>query len=202
MKTRFTILLLVVMCLLVACDNGNSATNSTTVEASPTTTPSSVTRKTPYISGTPDENIDWDNVLATIPSDEYEVYPGLHSKPLSATLYKNGEITELDINDPRLIQLLNFYHNAVYYRIHAYSQGPATEYYEEVKDASFKLELIFVQNMTDDSIETSFDKIVVIDTNVFGIRTNIPFGDYDYSVYSRNPLYYQEGISLLELFGF
>ena len=52
--------------------------------------------------------LDWDHILKIIPSNYYEDYPGLPAAPLIATLYKNGEAEVLDVDDPRLVKLMNF----------------------------------------------------------------------------------------------
>lgn len=54
-------------------------------------------------------------IVSKIPSDRYEEYPVLHNIPLSATLYKNGEVISIDVNDPRLVKLINMFNNTLYY---------------------------------------------------------------------------------------
>ena len=48
-------------------------------------------------------------IVSKVPSDKYEAYPHLHNVANSATLYKGNEIISIDVKDPRLIQLINFY---------------------------------------------------------------------------------------------
>ncbi|MBO5024246.1 MAG: hypothetical protein J6D11_08075 [Clostridia bacterium] len=66
--------------------------------------------------------LDWNSIIASIPATYYEEYPGLHGKPLSAVLYKNGERTELSLDDERLVRLWNFYNNIVYNCKYAYTR--------------------------------------------------------------------------------
>ena len=60
--------------------------------------------------------------LSSIPAGRYETYPGLHNVPLTATLYKDGKTTTIDLRDDRLI-LMNLYNNSVCYHKYAYTQG-------------------------------------------------------------------------------
>lgn len=80
---------------------------------------------------------------AQIPSDHYESYPNQHGRPLSATLYKNGEVIEVDVNDPRLIRLVNFFNDALYRKDCAYSLGylPFSNLEANVTNQDFRLEL-------------------------------------------------------------
>ena len=85
------------------------------------------------------------SVSAKIPSDTYEAYPQTHGAPLTATLYKNGEVYEIDANDPRLISLTNFFNNCAYYSQCAYTQGLLSldDIEEDVLGADFRLELTY-----------------------------------------------------------
>lgn len=82
-------------------------------------------------------------VISEIPSDRYEAYPDTHGAPLSATLYKDGEMISIDVNDARLIALTNFFNQCVYYSKCAYTQGllPWDYLEEHVTGADFRLEL-------------------------------------------------------------
>ena len=83
------------------------------------------------------------SVISQIPCDTYEAYPETHGAPLSATLYKNGEVITIDPNDPRLIALTNFFNNCVYYSKCSYTQGllSVDDIEENVTGADFRLEL-------------------------------------------------------------
>lgn len=143
--------------------------------------------------------LNWNEILDMIPSDSYEEYPGQPAVPLSATLYKNGEAQELDVNDPRLAKLMNFYHNMVYNEVYSYTQGsfsPAE--YEAMEQSDFRLELTYEPC---GSGEKSFDKVLIAQNTFVGVRSEVPFGDYPFSSFGRYPLYV-ESIDWLELFGF
>lgn len=81
--------------------------------------------------------------ISQIPSDQYVTHANQHGRPLSATLYKNGEVIELDVNDPRLIRLVNFFNDALYRKECAYSQSYLKWSYLEgsVNHQEFRLEL-------------------------------------------------------------
>ena len=78
-----------------------------------------------------------------IPSDQYVTHANQHGSPLSATLYKNGEVIEIDVNDPRLIRLVNFFNDALYRKDCAYSLGylPFSTLEANVTNQDFRLEL-------------------------------------------------------------
>lgn len=144
--------------------------------------------------------LDWEDILKAIPSDYYEDYPGLPAAPLTATLYKNGEAEVLDVNDPRLVKLMNFYHNMVYNEVYSYTQGSfSPNEYEEMEQEDFRLELAYEPRHG--SFETTFDKMLIVDGNFIGVRSDVPFGEYPYSSFGRYPLYV-ESVDWLELFGF
>ena len=63
------------------------------------------------------------SIIHNLPDDKYETYPDLHNIPLVATLYKGGEVISIDLDDARLIRIINFYNNSVYYSQYAYTQG-------------------------------------------------------------------------------
>lgn len=150
---------------------------------------------------------DWESVLETIPSDRYEQYGKFNSAPLTATLYKNGESIELDIYDPRLVRLLNFYYNETYHKEYGYSQGMVNEVYEEYKNFDFRLELTYApqeEKFTEinGSTEFWFDEMmicmysfIIVDHNTIG-----PEGEL-YISFSRHPLckFY---FNWLDIFGF
>ena len=84
-------------------------------------------------------------IVAKVPTDKYEAYPHLHTVPLSATLYKNGEVISLDVDDPRIIGLMNLYNNSIYHSQYAYTQGllDSNTLEEDVLNEEFRLELTF-----------------------------------------------------------
>lgn len=145
------------------------------------------------------ETIDWKKIMHIIPGDVYTQIDGFHTAPISAMLYKNGECVNLNVNDPRLVRLLNFYNNEVCCGIYSYSQGTANELYEFEKASDFRLELTFKKGT---SLETRFDKMVVIDDNFYCIQSNVPFENYSYSSFIRTPLYDVGNLNWLYVFGF
>ncbi len=84
-------------------------------------------------------------VISNVNNEKYQLYPDLHSVPLTATLYKNGKATSIDVNDPRLIGIINLHNNAVYHKQYAYTQGLLDKEYltENVLNEDFRLELTF-----------------------------------------------------------
>jgi hypothetical protein len=148
------------------------------------------------------DRIDWDEILPSVPEDHYIEYPGLHSIPLTATLYKNNECTEIDVTDPRLVKLLNFYNNMVYNEVYSITQGSfSPQDYDEFTASDFRLELTYSPNWTDGSFETTFDKMLIVENFFLGVRSDTPFGEYPFSSFGRFPLYTQK-INWLDLFGF
>lgn len=81
--------------------------------------------------------------ISQIPSDQYVTHTNQHGRPLSATLYKNGEVMEIDVNDPRLVRLINFFNAALYRKDCAYSLGylPFSNLEANVTNQDFRLEL-------------------------------------------------------------
>ena len=150
------------------------------------------------------KKIHWDEVMEMIPDDYYQEYPGLHSAPLAATLCREGTMQELDVRDPRLIKLMNFYHNAVYNQVYSYSQGAYTQAeYDEAMSIEPRLELTYDPIWSDGCFETTFDKMVVYDGYFMGVRTDTPtaFDECNSSAFCRLPLHVHT-IDWLELFGF
>lgn len=82
-------------------------------------------------------------VITKIPSDHYEVYRDQHTRPISATLYKNGEEIVIDVDDPRLVSLTNFFNDTLHQKQCAYSQSylPLSKLQENVSHQDFRLEL-------------------------------------------------------------
>jgi hypothetical protein len=81
--------------------------------------------------------------ISQIPADQYVTHANQHGRPLSATLYKNGEVMEIDVNDPRLIRLVNFFNDAVNKKNCAYMQSYLSWSFLEsnVNHQDFRLEL-------------------------------------------------------------
>ena len=104
--------------------------------------------------------------LSSIPAGKYQTYPGLHNVPLTATLYKDGKTTTIDLRDDRLIRLMNLYNNSVCYHKYAYTQGLLNrEDIEKAESEEPRLVLTF-------STENRGEK-VVYDTNVMAHDTII-----------------------------
>ena len=111
--------------------------------------------------------------MAKIPSSQYETYPSMQNAPISAILYKDGKAQPIDVNDPKLIRLVNLFNNALYHEKCAYVQSYLSDtYLEEVSGEAFRLELKYepygdvlpgpyVNN------PTRFDTLVVTNTHGF-----------------------------------
>lgn len=142
---------------------------------------------------------DWETIINKIPATYYEEYPELYGAPLTATLYKNGTSAELDINDPRLVRLINFYNNTMHHRLCSYTQGSfnSTDL-EKLENNSFRLVLTYTPIAG--SIETSYDTIIVNNNGFVGICHNNPFGSYPPYAYGRYPLH--TDYNWLDVFGF
>jgi len=204
---KILILLFCFLLILTSCKNNELAHNNSTPTES--THENEAVNITPFVIVSEEnakeevETVDWEKIIHIIPGDVYTQIDGFHTAPISAMLYKNGNCVNLNVNDPRLIRLLNFYNNEVCCGIYSYSQGVANQFYEDKKNCDFKLEIIFSPNTSEDSsMETSFDKIIVIDGDFFGIRTYIPFEKYSYSAFTRTPLYDVGNLDWLSIFGF
>ena len=108
-------------------------------------------------------------IISKIPSEQYEAYSILQNIPLSATLYKDGVVIDIDIRDPRLIRLVNFFNNALYYGKCYYRQSFYSQ--EELKDVihrEFRLELKYEPRGEKrpgpyENQPTLFDTIIVTD---------------------------------------
>ena len=110
--------------------------------------------------------------IENIRSDRYESYPSLQTIPLSATLYKDGEVISIDVDDPRLIRLINFFNNALHYDKCHYLLCFVTEdiLAEDVMSDDFRLELKFkpfgdVKPAPYDDNPSDFDTMII--TNRF-----------------------------------
>ena len=146
-------------------------------------------------------------IISQIPSDKYEVYPNTHTVPVSATLYKNGEVISIPVDDPRLIQLTNFFNNCVYHKKCSYTQGLySLEKTEEILSSQFRLELKYEPYGEPASPygkeTTGSDMFVVTDsfTAIAHDRSGYDEENYPYYATGLAPLYYS--YNWLELFGF
>ncbi len=152
------------------------------------------------------------SILLDLPTDKYEIYPNLHNIPLTATLYNDDDVVSIDLKDPRLIKLINFYNNSVYYHQYYYTQGLLNiEYLEkEVLNEDFRLVLTFSTN--NDSASVSYDtNIQAYDTIVVTNKWFVLLGHdlpgyegqedkYPFRAIGHTPLFYD--YCWLDLFGF
>lgn len=151
-------------------------------------------------------------VISNVNNEKYQLYPDLHSVPLTATLYKNGKATSIDVNDPRLIGIINLHNNAVYHNQYAYTQGLLDKEYltENVLNEDFRLELTFSPFEVPHKMKYAFkvnvcDTIIVTNKNFTLIahdRTGYEGMEdkYPYYAFSHSPLY--KDYLWLSLFGF
>ena len=146
-------------------------------------------------------------IISQIPSDEYEIYPDTHAIPMSATLYKNGEVISIALDDSRLIQLTNFFNNCVYHSKCSYLQGLySSDDIEEILSAPFRLELTYVPYGDPASPygkETTGSDMFVVTNSITAIahdRSGYDEENYPYYATGFWPLYHE--YNLLELFGF
>ena len=149
--------------------------------------------------------------ISDIPAEKYEKYPSLHSIPLSATLYKNGEVVSVDIRDPRVVKLMNLYNNSVYYDQYAYTQGLLdVDDIEEVLTEDFRLELTFShnKNASIDKYDTNiqaYDTFVITNEWFVLLGHDLPGYEgqeekYPFRAVGHSPLFYD--YCWLDLFGF
>ena len=153
-------------------------------------------------------------VIASIPRDAYEAYPETHGVPLSATLYKDGEVITIDPHDQRLIALTNFFNNCVYYSKCSYTQGllSVDDIEENVTVADFRLELKYTpygdQGPSPYGTSTSRCDTIIVTNSYVGftlIAHDLPGYEgkedqYPFRAVVYMPLY--DTYPLLELFGF
>lgn len=151
-------------------------------------------------------------VISNIPHDKYEAYPNTHTVPISATLYKDGEIIYIEASDPRLIRLTNFFNNCVYYSQCAYTQGllPLEDVKQETT-APFRLELKYAPYGDEGPspygrCTTMCDTIIITNSYSFTlIAHDLPGYEgqeerYPYRAVGFYPLY--NSAPWLDLFGF
>lgn len=151
-------------------------------------------------------------LISNIPREKYESYPDLHNIPLTATLYKDGQTISIDAKDERLIRLMNFYNNSVFYNQYSYTQGLLSiDYIEEsVLSEDFRLVLTFTTNTESDTIEydtniLAYDTFIITDDLVVLIAHDIPGYEgqeskYPYKAVGHTPLHMT--YNWLVLFGF
>lgn len=193
---KLVILLLSVFTLFTACDHDDVTVQKGTINPSPFVEIDEEFAKEQV------DTIDWIEVNNIIPADKYIQVDGFHTMPRSATLYKNSECIDISVDDPRLVRLWNFYTNEVNCGIYSYSQGTANNLYEIEKNHNFRLELEFFPSFDGNSIETRFDKIIIVQGKFYCIMTDVPFETYDYSAFLRIPLFDIGELEWLSLFGF
>ena len=154
-------------------------------------------------------------IINRVPNDRYEEYPNLHNIPLSATLYKNGETITIDVNDPRLIRLINLFNNALYCGDCAYLLGYL--YDEDIEEGAlngeFRLELKYEPYGEKGSLPgpyendpTLFDTMIITEDKFILINHDLPVYMGDEQICSIwAALYYPyewNQVSWLDLFGF
>ena len=153
------------------------------------------------------------DVVSNIPSEKYESYPDIHNIPLSATLYKDGESILLERNDPRLIGIINFFNNCVYYSQCAYTQGlySLDDLEKNIANDEFRLELTYIPYGNEGpspygNCTTMCDTIIITNSYSFTlIAHDLPGYEgqeerYPYRAVGFYPLY--NSAPWLDLFGF
>ena len=215
-KFMIPIILLMLTIALVACNHVSSDNQSVSSDQGTETVDGSFSTP-PFFDieeGTRLSDAELKTVIASIPRDAYEAYPETHGAPLSATLYKDGEVITIDPHDQRLIALTNFFNNCVYHSKCVYTQGLLSidDIEEDVKGADFRLELTYTPcgdkgpmpygnetSRCDTIIFTNFNG------NVTLIAHDLPGYEgqekqYPFRAVGYMPLY--DTYPLLELFGF
>ena len=150
-------------------------------------------------------------IIANIPSDKYETYPDTHNAPVSAMLYKNGEVISIRADDERLIRLINFFNNCVYYSSCSYIQSFLSASYvqENVSSCEPRLELTYTPygekgpgayergtTRSDTVIVTDFFTLIDHDRPGYEWQSE----EYPFTAAGYLPLY--SSYDWLELFGF
>ena len=151
-------------------------------------------------------------IIQNLPGDKYETYPDLHNVPLTAVLYKGDEVISIDLDDERLIRLINLYNNSVFYNQYAYTQGLLNINYleKEVLSEDFRLVLTFSTKDNNTSIRydtniQAYDTIIITNKGFYLLGHNLPGyegqeDEYPFRVVGHDPLYYS--YNWLDLFGF
>lgn len=227
-KLIFAIILVSFVWLITSCglsapqENPNtqitdSKTNQNAQESETTYNPSSAKDPllNPYVDSlglNPNEKakaLDWNTIISGIFPYDYELYPGYPTKPLKATLYKDGEVVELEVTDTRLIQMTNFYYNELHHGVYAHTTGSfSTETVASMVDsASTYLEIEYDPNSyyLDESVDfyTGFDKLIVLPGVFIAIDSDSPYGGgcYPSTAFGRYPLSVTT-VDWLAVFGF
>ena len=220
MKRRFVLALCICLMLCWSCGCNQSITNVSTTSTTTvayTTSAICTAEETQNLvnenfSLTSFSNVEEDltplsddevrTMITKIPSDKYEAYPDRHNIPLTATLYKGNQVISIDLDDPRLIQLINFYNNAVYFNQYAYTQGvlKPEDLDLTIHQESFKLVLTYTPH--GNSFPTLYDTIVVTNTGFFAIcyDRSAYQGEYPDTAFGHYPLFHN--YCWLNLFGF
>ena len=150
-------------------------------------------------------------IVSLAPTNRYEEYPELHTAPITAMLYKGGEEAALDVNDKRIVGLMNLYNNSVCYGQYSYTQGllPIDEI-EKYSSEEFRLVLTFEPDK--ETPVTGYDTNVlrcdtfIITNKWFVIIAHDSPGyegeedRYPYAAYGHSPLHLD--YPWLDLFGF
>ena len=152
------------------------------------------------------------DIINEISTKKYDVYPNLHNIPLAATLYKYGEVISIDIRDPRLIRLINFFNNSLFYEKCEYSLSHLDQDdLEDIMSDEFRLELKYEpygENVPTayENQPTLFDTIVVHGGLFALINNDFPWYYGDELIPFKGNYYLPYGMrqpsGWLELFGF
>ena len=186
-------LLLIAICLLISLCGCSG-------EAPETTNPSAADQN---------DSEQWETLLSQIPSDRYEDYE-VNLRPLSATLYKNGEVISLDTEDARLVRLVNYFNNALSSNQCIYVQSYLSAEKCSIGE-DFRLELTYepqgnVKPGPYEDAPTKFDMIVVTNASfmftLIDHTTPISYGDTSYPFLAAGYIPYEREGKCLEMFGF
>jgi hypothetical protein len=150
-------------------------------------------------------------IIANIPSDKYETYPDTHNAPVSATLYKNGEVISIRADDERLIRLINFFNNCVYYSSCSYIQSFLSASYVEENVTGCELRLELTYTPYGEKVPGAYSRCttrsdMVVVTDLFTLIAHDLPGyegrseEYPFLAAGYLPLY--DSYDWLELFGF
>ena len=135
-----------------------------------------------------------------------------HNIPLTATLFKNGEEIALDVRDPRIIRLINFFNNSLFYEKCEYSLSHLDQDdLENIMSEEFRLELKYEpygENVPEayENQPTLFDTIVVHGGRFALINNDFPWYYVDELISFKGNYYSPyvgwQSSGWLELFGF
>ena len=143
--------------------------------------------------------------ISNLPDDRYVAYEGLHGAPVSAVLYKGGEVISIDPDDPRLVKLVNFYNDSVYNRRYAYTQGLLNIQYLEEKVFSQEYRLVLTFDAKDNDDAKFFDTNIEAYDTIVVTNTQFVLIDHDRAGYktedNRYP-YMSVGHSPLESYNY